>query len=206
MPARASAAVSSGHLICRPTAGSLWIGAGTRSPTARERRRHIGIPMSGQATCSGTSLPIGMLCWTGTLRWAIQVSSMPTRDLISQLRYMSGASLEAVLLRPYRSIFGEEVRERFAIVGNARTGSNYLLDGLKSSKSVKMYHEIFAAHNREIGKDFDKVFSTLFRRESKGTRLVGFKLFYNHLTDEEWERFLSHRGFKVIHLTRENRV
>ncbi|MGE5248934.1 MAG: Stf0 family sulfotransferase [Bacteroidota bacterium] len=131
---------------------------------------------------------------------------MADRNLISQLRDMSGASLEAMLLRPYRNLFGEEVHERFAIVGNARTGSNYLLDGLKSSKSVKMYHEIFADHNREIGKDFDRVLSTLFQRESRGTRLVGFKLFYNHLTDDEWDRFLAHREFKLIHLTRQNRL
>lgn len=131
---------------------------------------------------------------------------MAGRGVVAQLRDLSNATIETVLVRPYLGLLGEHVQERFAIVGNARTGSNYLLDGLKSSRSVRMYHEIFADHNREIGKDFDKVFATLFRKEKKGTRLVGFKLFYNHLTEPEWDKFVAERSFKIIHLTRANRL
>jgi LPS sulfotransferase NodH len=131
---------------------------------------------------------------------------MASRAFVSQLRNLSMTTFEALLLRPYLSLLGEQVQERFAIVGNARTGSNYLLDGLKSSSSIRMYHEIFADHNREIGKDFESVLSTLFRKEKKGTRLVGFKVFYNHLTDAEWDRFAAQRSFKIIHLTRSNRL
>jgi len=131
---------------------------------------------------------------------------MASRALVTQLRAFSSATVEAVLVRPYLSLLGERVHDRFAIVGNARTGSNYLLDGLKSSPSIRMYHEIFADHNREIGKDFDKVFSTLFRKEKRGTRLVGFKLFYNHLTEPEWDKFAANKSFKIIHLTRANRL
>lgn len=131
---------------------------------------------------------------------------MASRALVMQIRDLSQATIETVLLRPYLTLLGERVEERFVIIGNARTGSNYLLDGLKSSPSIRVYHEIFADHNREIGKDFDKVFSTLFRKEKKGTRLVGFKLFYNHLTEQEWEKFVADRSFKIIHLTRANRL
>jgi len=35
---------------------------------------------------------------------------------------------------------------------------------------------------------------------------VGFKLFYEHLTGNEWERFLSHNYIDIIHLTRRNRL
>src|SRR5512144_2789036 len=114
---------------------------------------------------------------------------MASNPLVTQVRELSTATIEAVLLRPYLSLVGERPQERFTSIGNARTGSNYLLDGLKSSPSIRMYHELFADHNREIGKDFDKVFSTLFRKEKKGTRMVGFKLFYNHLTEAEWDKF-----------------
>ncbi len=69
-----------------------------------------------------------------------------------------------------------------------------------------MYHEIFAAHNREVGKDFEKILSTLYQYESKSTKLVGFKVFYNHLTDEEWKKLVARNDLKVIHLTRRNRL
>jgi len=131
---------------------------------------------------------------------------MPAREFVSQLRTASVSTFDAILLRPYLDVFGERVSERFTILGNARTGSNYLLDGLKTSASVRMYHEIFAAHNREIGRDFDRILSSLFRKERKGTRFVGFKLFYNHLTPDEWEKFRAHKEFKIIHLTRLNRL
>jgi LPS sulfotransferase NodH len=131
---------------------------------------------------------------------------MATREFVVQLRDRFNATVEAAVVRPYLTLLGETVQERFVIIGNARTGSNYLLDGLKSSPSIRMYHEIFADHNREIGKDYEKILSTLFRKERKGVRLVGFKLFYNHLTEPEWDRFVSDRSFKIIHLTRANRL
>jgi LPS sulfotransferase NodH len=131
---------------------------------------------------------------------------MSGKEIITGLRSASVSSIESLLLRPYLDLFGTTVKERFVVLGNARTGSNYLLDGLASSSSIQTYHEIFASHNREIGQDFDKIFSMLFRKERRGVRLVGFKLFYNHLTPEEWQRFLEHREFKVIHLLRRNRL
>ena len=103
-------------------------------------------------------------------------------------------------------MFGHPIDQRFAIVGNARTGSNFLLDGLKSSPSIRMYHEIFADHNRRVGENFDRVFSTVFQPESKSTKIVGFKVFYNHLTEDEWQKFLACRDLKIIHLLRRNRL
>lgn len=130
---------------------------------------------------------------------------MNTKELNIKLRTVSNSAYEGIV-RNYNSSFGRRVFDRFVIIGHARTGSNYLLDGLMSSRSVTAYHEIFADHNRKIGKDFEKILSQLYRKESKNTRIVGFKLFYNHLTEEEWNKFLAHDEFRVIHLTRANRL
>lgn len=131
---------------------------------------------------------------------------MNTREMVLQLREKARSVYDHTIQRTYFMAFGHQAEGRFAIVGNARTGSNYLLDGLKTSPTIRMYHEIFAAHNREVGEDFEKVLATIFQKESKTTRLVGFKVFYNHLTDPEWEKLAGLRDLKVIHLTRRNRL
>lgn len=131
---------------------------------------------------------------------------MKIKELEVKLRSLSTLLYENIILRTYNNLFGHQALNRFAIVGHARTGSNYLLDGLISSKLIIAYHEIFADHNRTIGENFEKVLSQLYRNESRSTRIVGFKLFYNHLTEEEWNKFLSHDEFRIIHLTRANRL
>lgn len=131
---------------------------------------------------------------------------MDAKKMISKLRSLPALFYENFLVRSYHNLFGKKINDRFVILGHARTGSNYLFDGLISSKSITGYHEIFADHNRAIGKDFEKVLSQVYRKESKDTQLVGFKLFYNHLTDEEWAKFLQHEEFRIIHLTRANRL
>lgn len=128
------------------------------------------------------------------------------KETILQFRGKVGAIYTHTFQPAYFRLFGHQVDQRFAIVGNPRTGSNYLLDGLKSSPSIRMYHEIFASHNREVGKDFDKVLSTVFQYESKSIRLIGFKVFYNHLTEDEWKKLRALKDLKIIHLTRRNRL
>jgi LPS sulfotransferase NodH len=109
--------------------------------------------------------------------------------------------------RTYLNIFGHRSYKRFAVIGHSRTGSNYLFVGLNSSSCVRMYHEVFAKRNREIaGKEFDLIFPMVFQKESRNIKAVGFKLFYDHLTREEWEKFLSRKYIRIIHLTRENRL
>lgn len=130
---------------------------------------------------------------------------MNTQTLLKYRRQAKSVYARTVE-KAYFRVFGHRVDERFVIVGNARTGSNYLLAGLQSSPHIRTYHEIFASHNREVGKDFEKILSTVFQYESKSTELVGFKVFYNHLTDAEWEKLVAHKDFKVIHLTRRNRL
>ena len=109
--------------------------------------------------------------------------------------------------RAYLNVFGHRNYKRFVVIGHARTGSNLLYVGLKSSKSVKMYHEVFAKRNREIvAREFDLIFPMLFTKESRNIKAVGFKLFYDHLNRHEWEKFLSHKYLRIIHLTRKNRL
>ena len=79
---------------------------------------------------------------------------MNAREKILKLRSRVDSAYVPTLQRAYFRWFGHWVDQRFIIVGNARTGSNYLLDGLKSSPAIRMYHEVFASHNREVGKDF----------------------------------------------------
>lgn len=131
---------------------------------------------------------------------------MSTKEMFLHFREKADTVYVDLFQRTYFRMFGHQIDQRFAIVGNARTGSNYLLDGLKTSPSIRMYHEIFADHNRQVGKDFDKVFSTVFQPESRSTKIVGFKVFYNHLTQEEWQKFLACKDLKIIHLTRRNRL
>jgi LPS sulfotransferase NodH len=111
------------------------------------------------------------------------------------------------LQRAYLNILGHRNYKRFAVIGHSRTGSNYLFVGLQSSKCVRIYHEVFAKRNRAlVGKDFDQIFPMVFQKESRNIKAVGFKLFYDHLTRDEWKNFLSRKYFRVIHLTRENRL
>ena len=131
---------------------------------------------------------------------------MNTRQILSQLRERADAVYTRGLQRTYYRVLGHQVDRRFAIVSTARTGSNFLSGGLKTSPSIRMYHEIFADHNRQIGRDFEKVFATVFQPESRSTKVVGFKVFYNHLTEEEWQKLLFYRDLKAIHLTRRNRL
>jgi len=131
---------------------------------------------------------------------------MSSKEVISQLRDKAASIYVNTLQRIYFRLFGHQIRQRFVIVGSARTGSNYLLKGLKNSRSIRMYHEIFADHNRQVGRDFEKILSTVFQYESNFTKIVGFKVFYNHLTEEEWNKLLACQELKVIHLTRRNRL
>jgi LPS sulfotransferase NodH len=131
---------------------------------------------------------------------------MVIREMILKLRGKADSLYMNILQRAYFRLFGHQADQRFAIVGNARTGSNFLLGGLKSSPAIRMYHEIFASHNRKVGENFDKILSTIYQHESKSTRIVGFKVFYNHLTDEEWKKLVAHQDLKIIHLTRRNRL
>lgn len=95
---------------------------------------------------------------------------------------------------------------RFALIGHARTGSNLLLDIFRSSPEVEMFHEIFSADNRIIGQGFEDTISCLYKEYARCIRAVGCKIFYNHMTQNEWLEFERLNEFKIIHLMRRNRL
>jgi hypothetical protein len=72
--------------------------------------------------------------------------------------------------------------------------------------SIKIVDEIFADHKRIIGKDFAKIWQSVFEKQRSRTRAVGFKLFYYHLTPDEWKSFVDDHELVVIHLLRRNRL
>ena len=125
--------------------------------------------------------------------------------LINRVRRLPKKIIQAISYQ-HGTLFGQTNYERFAVIGNARTGSNFLLDGITSSRSVYMFHEIFADHNRKIGTNFEHIISNLYKKKRNHIKHVGVKIFYYHLTEDEWSKFLSHEDFKIIHLIRVNRL
>lgn len=134
----------------------------------------------------------------------LELATMKTfpSQILKRLPHKVKGSLNAAFL----DLFGQDDYIRFAIIGHARTGSNFLSSGLKSLKCIVLHNEIFAAHNRTIGNDFDRIFASVFRKEMEHITAVGCKIFYYHLTDDEWTKFLSKKNFRIIHLVRQNRL
>lgn len=101
---------------------------------------------------------------------------------------------------------GGSIRQRFAIIASPRTGSNYLYEALNSLPSVRMYHEIFAPHYRKATTTFKTRSSVLYNRQPTFVDSLGVKIFYSHLSTNEWVELLERRDFRYLHLTRKNRL
>ena len=93
---------------------------------------------------------------------------------------------------------------KFIIVSHARSGSNLLLNSLNSHPNLVAEHEVFAAHNRQIGENFDPILNNLFSEKPENCKAVGCKIFYYHLNQDEWQQLGKIPNLKVIHLQREN--
>lgn len=102
--------------------------------------------------------------------------------------------------------FGHRRAQRFVLLSHARTGSNYVVNGLTTSPAIRMYRELFADHNRVHGQGFAEIMETLRTRQPRSVRVVGFKLFYYHLTDAEWAELAKDTRLRILHLTRRNRL
>lgn len=98
------------------------------------------------------------------------------------------------------------IRQRFAIIASARTGSNYVYEGLNTLSNVRMYHEIFAPHYRTAATTYRSRLSVLDNRHSPGIDSLGLKIFYRHLSEKEWSEMHEQADFLYLHLTRENRL
>ena len=95
---------------------------------------------------------------------------------------------------------------KFVIVSHARSGSNLLLNSLNSHYNLKAEHEIFAAHNRNIGENFEPTLNNLYGERAANIHAVGCKIFYYHLNSSEWQKMSKIPNLKVIHLKRKNRL
>lgn len=93
---------------------------------------------------------------------------------------------------------------KFIIISHARSGSNLLLNALNSHPNIIAEHEIFAAHNRNIGENFQPTLDNLFRKRPESAKAVGCKIFYYHLNQDEWRQISEIPELKVIHLKRKN--
>jgi hypothetical protein len=117
--------------------------------------------------------------------------------------------LERILARLV--VWADADREgTFAIVANYRTGTQYLVAGLRLSPFVRWprppyegFAEVFAPDHR--GGTFDEI---LRAATDSGTppRLAGFKVIYEHLTPAEWRKLARVADLAVIHLTRRNKL
>ena len=120
-------------------------------------------------------------------------------------RWRSCASSRTLLTQSAKSK-NHQKYTRFAIVGHARTGSNFLFEALDQLDTVQMNHEVYAHHNRDFGENFEGIWNTVFSPAGAGIRAVGFKVFYYHLSAGEWSRLARDRELKVVHLLRRNRL
>jgi len=106
-------------------------------------------------------------------------------------------------------ILGYSDYTRFILLGYPRTGSSYLAIGLQSCRGVEMHHEIFRASKRpycQRGSSFEAIFSTFTDLRWPWIKAVGAKVFYEHLSEDEWQHFVEHQEFKILHLLRRNRL
>ena len=124
-------------------------------------------------------------------------------------------------------INGHDNYTKFIILGMGRTGSNFLVSSLQSQKNIITFGEIFNnAHHEhiywkqpgyrksnialEMRENLPQEFisSMVFRKMPKWISAVGFKLFYYHGKEEQWEciwPFLKDmQNLKIIHLKRKN--
>src|SRR5690349_290006 len=83
----------------------------------------------------------------------------------------------------------------FMILGTYRTGSNLLLSLLSAHPAIKTYGELFnldsLPHEKLLEALADPVAylqRRIFRAHAPGIAAVGFKMFYDHLTREYFEK------------------
>jgi LPS sulfotransferase NodH len=87
---------------------------------------------------------------------------------------------------------------RFMILGSARTGSNFLLSLLSSHPSIKTYGELFSLvrlprdYLTEALKDpVAYLRRKIYKPHAPGISAVGFKMFYDHLTKDYFDKPVS---------------
>ena len=94
---------------------------------------------------------------------------------------------------------------KFVVLTRSRTGSNLVIDMLKSHPSVHAKGEILG---RLAGRSCEEVLAGVFHDYPPEVRAVGFKLFYYHPLDDRsgdvWKRLRALDDLHVVHLKRRN--
>jgi LPS sulfotransferase NodH len=94
---------------------------------------------------------------------------------------------------------------RFIVLTRSRTGSNMLISCLNSHPAIHAESEIFARLN---GRSNEEILDSVFCRQGRSIKAVGFKIFYYHPLDDEqkqiWQTLRIMEGLHVIHLKRRN--
>jgi LPS sulfotransferase NodH len=117
---------------------------------------------------------------------------------------------------------------KFIVLGNGRSGSNFLLGLLNSHSQVITYGELFQATDRidwglypynrylqskrliSLMNEHPEKFlrEIVFRKYLASISAVGFKLFYSHAKGDSretvWQFLQERQDIKIIHLKREN--
>ncbi len=94
--------------------------------------------------------------------------------------------------------------KKFIIISHARSGSNLLLQSLQNNPHISASDELFAGHYRKNQESFDLIMSNLFSEKETQISLVGCKIFYYHLNEQEWNKFVNISDLMIIHLKRKN--
>ena len=124
-------------------------------------------------------------------------------DLKQSIKKIGG-----MYLNKANQLLGNDDYIKFIIVSHSRSGSNLMINSLKQYPGIYIptRSEIFAAHNRIKGENFVPILNQLFTKRLKNIKAVGCKIFYYHLTDEEWKKIVNIPNLKIIHLQRKNRL
>tara|TARA_B110000238_G_scaffold201159_1_gene255376 strand:+ start:13144 stop:13908 length:765 start_codon:yes stop_codon:yes gene_type:complete len=96
---------------------------------------------------------------------------------------------------------------KFIILSRSRSGSNLLVSYLDSHPNIHIRGEIF----HTIGNaSYLKKLSWFFKTMPDKFKASGFKIFYYHPLDKDvpglWDKLVSDKNIKIIHLYRENLI
>jgi LPS sulfotransferase NodH len=105
-----------------------------------------------------------------------------------------------------KSPFANRKYDKFILVSHARSGSNLIINALNSCHNIDASSEIFAGHNRVFGENYDSIINDCFSDKPEYIKAVGFKVFYYHLTNDEWKKLSDIKDLRIIHLKRINRL
>lgn len=116
-----------------------------------------------------------------------------------------GKALRYLAYRVLAVFLGHRDYRKFIVLARSRTGSNLLLSYLNSHPRIFAQGEVF---QKLHGRDPKKILASVFGRQPRYIRAVGFKIFYYHPLDGEncplWQELAGMSDLGVIHLKRRN--